>query len=106
MSLALFGIILGGIVAAYGGFLATSALGLNSIVIGVVVIGILMLAKLIFVDPIVMIFMINRYLSVTKGQQPSIDLYSKLQSISKKFSKIINKSNETATATVAPTAIQ
>ncbi|HBR02222.1 MAG TPA: hypothetical protein DD738_06400 [Ruminiclostridium sp.] len=43
-------------------------------------------------DSIIMIFMINSYLQVAYGAQPSYDLYGKLQGMSKKFAELLGKS--------------
>lgn len=47
-------------------------------------------------DSIIMIYMMTSYLKVAYGAQPSVDLYEKLKGMSKKFSQLFGKSQETA----------
>ncbi len=45
-------------------------------------------------DSVIMIYMMNKYLKVAYGAQPSYDLYGKLQGMSKKFAELFGKAQQ------------
>lgn len=67
----------------------------TTIAYAVTVIFVLVL-KWAVLDSVIMIYMMTNYLKVSYGTQPSYDLYSKLQGISKKFRDLLGKSQEAA----------
>lgn len=92
LTLSLVGLLAATGIIGLGVFTGATALNLNGIIIAGIVIAIFLLLKWALLDPFVMIFMVNRYLEVALGQQPSVDMYSKIQEVSKKFQEIINRS--------------
>ncbi|MGI6084110.1 MAG: hypothetical protein ACOYIF_01535 [Acetivibrionales bacterium] len=58
--------------------------------------------KWAILDSIIMIYMMTNYLKVAYGAQPSYDLYSKLQGMSKKFKELFGKSQESQNTAANP----
>ncbi|NMA66119.1 MAG: hypothetical protein GX957_07740 [Clostridiaceae bacterium] len=54
----------------------------------------ILVLKWAVVDSIVMIYMMNNYLKVAYGTEPSYDLYEKLKGMSKKFRELVGKTNQ------------
>lgn len=50
--------------------------------------------KWAIVDSVIMIYMMSGYLKVAYGAQPSVDLYGKLEGMSKKFKELLGKSRD------------
>lgn len=50
--------------------------------------------KWAIVDGIVMVYMVSNYLQAAWGQQPSYDLYGKVEGMSRKFGEILGKARE------------
>jgi hypothetical protein len=60
--------------------------------------------KWAIVDSIIMIYMMSGYLKVAYGAQPSVDLYAKLEGMSKKFKELLGKSKEAPAPAAEPQA--
>ncbi len=73
---------------------AGAASGAGSIIAIVITIVFALVLKWAIVDSVVMVYMVSNYLQVAYGQQPSYDLYSKVEGMSKKFGEIMGKARE------------
>ncbi len=83
----------------YAFFVGFEALGINPVIPAALVLGVFLFVKWVFVDTLVMIYMVSHYLAVAMNQTPAVDIYQKLQGISKRFGKLIGTAGATFTAT-------
>lgn len=79
-------------VGIFGGISSAGSLAMP--IAYVLTIAFVLVLKWAVLDSIIMIYMMTSYLKVAHGTQPSYDLYSKLQGMSKKFKELFGKSQE------------